>query len=100
MIIEKTISKKKGKDEYTNNLEQNRIYKNGEILHPYSIIATTPRGNLVIKHANTIEEIPVTPETMELVNLFTTKTKPRSKTSKTTIKGKTNKKEETTTKGE
>ena len=99
MIIEKTTTKKKGKDEYTNNLEQNRIYKNGEILHPYSIIAVTPRGNLVIKHANTIEEIPVTPETRELLEIFTTKTK-AGKTSKTTIKGKTNKKEETTTKGE
>ena len=92
MIIEKTINKKIGKEEYTNNLETKKITKNGETLLDYCIIAyddntlTIQKGNMITTtglqdnpHKDIIKELlqPTKPK----------KQVQKKKTSKSTIKG-------------
>lgn len=92
MIIEKTINKKIGKEEYTNNLETKKITRNGETLLDYCIIAyndntlTIQRGNMITTtglqdnpHKDIIKELlqPTKPK----------KQAQKKKSSKTTIKG-------------
>jgi len=93
MIIEKTINKKIGKEEYTNNLETKKITKNGETILDYCIIAyddntlTIQKGNMITttslqdnKYKEIIKEL-LQPQPEKKT---TTKKK---KTSKSTIKG-------------
>ena len=92
MIIEKTINKKIGKDQYTNNLETKKITRNGETLLDYCIIAyndntlTIQKGNMITTtglqdnpHRDIIKELlqPTKPK----------KQAQKKKSSKSTIKG-------------
>lgn len=92
MIIEKTINKKIGKEEYTNNLETKKITRNGETLLDYCIIAyndntlTIQRGNMI-----TTTGLQDNPH-KEIIKELLQPTKPKKqaqkkKSSKSTIKG-------------
>lgn len=92
MIIEKTINKKIGKEEYTNNLETKKITRNGETLLDYCIIAyndntlTIQKGNMI-----TTTGLQDNPH-KEIIKELLQPTKPKKqaqkkKSSKSTIKG-------------
>lgn len=90
MIIEKTTTKKIGKDQYTNNLETKKITKNGETLLDYCIIAyndntlTIQKGNMI-----TTTGLQDNPH-KDIIKQLLQPTKPKKttkKSSKTTIKG-------------
>lgn len=91
MIIDKTTTKKIGKDTYTNNLETRKITKNKQTILPYCIIAyndntlTIQQGNMI-----TTTGLQDNPHKEILKQLLTPAKKKTTKktTSKTTIKGK------------
>lgn len=100
MIIEKTINKKIGKEEYTNNLEIKKITKNGETLLDYCIIAyddntlTIQKGNMITTIG--LQDNPHKDIIKELLQPQPKKQVQKKKSSKSTIKGqkKQDKKEE------
>lgn len=90
MIIEKTINKKIGKEEYTNNLETKKITRNGETLLDYCIIAyddntlTIQKGNMITTTG--LQDNPHKDIIKELLQPTKPK-KQQKKSSKSTIKG-------------
>lgn len=91
MIIEKTINKKIGKEEYTNNLETKKITRNGETLLDYCIIAYDDNNTLTIQKGNMITAIGLQDNPhKDIIKELLQPTKPKKqqkKSSKSTIKG-------------
>ena len=93
MIIEKTINKKIGKEEYTNNLETKKITRNGETLLDYCIIAYDDNNTLTIQKGNMITTTGLQDNPhKDIIKELLQPTKPKKqvqkkKTSKSTIKG-------------
>lgn len=92
MIIEKTTTRKIGKEEYTNNLETKKITRNGETLLDYCIIAYDDNNTLTIQKGNMITTIglqdnPYKDIIKELLQPQPKKQVQKKKTSKSTIKG-------------
>lgn len=90
MKYEKTTTRKKNKQEYENNLETTRIYKNGEEILPYCILQIGERkGKAVIRSGIHIFEKPTTQIPEDVVEVFTEATKQEKKTTTTKKNKKT-----------